>query len=381
MLIVSTDEAKAGMKLAAPVTHPENPGQDLLRAGFVLEDVIIARMLDMGVQYLYIDYPELEILDKHLAVYLTPARQEILKQITGSMQAQQKQTHAGLPYKDYCSTTRELIETLMTQGQNPIYMDQMSRQGADAVAHAAAVSHLALLMGLKLETYIIDQRPRLPPNRAKDIVNLGVAGMLHDLGLTHLPEHMRKFSETEPPEDEEALKEWRTHSEIGYDKIRNDVEATAAAAVYQHHQHFDGSGFPRLRGHGGTSKGTMEGERIHVFSRILLCANLFDRLTAPVGRKQRRSNLEAHRLIQERFAGWCDPNIVRVLMAVAPPYPPGTRLELSDSTRVIVVDADAAQPYRPRVRRLAADGWTLEGDVIDLRAPGAPTITEKSMAA
>jgi HD-GYP domain-containing protein (c-di-GMP phosphodiesterase class II) len=377
VLILPIEEAKPGMKLAAPVTHPENPNQDLLRQGFVLEDAIILRMRAIGIPFIYVEYPELEILDKHLAVFLTPARQVICTQIRDSMTQVQKQTRAGVPYGDYCDTTRELISTLMTQGQNPIYLDQMSRQGGDAVGHAAAVAHLSLLLGLKLESYIVAQRSRLPPNRAKELVNLGVAGMLHDLGLTTLNESVQKYCEVEPPEDSALREEWETHARVGYELIHNDVEATAAAAVFQHHQHFDGSGFPALKREQGDRE-TLDHNRIHVFARIIAAANLYDRLSNPAGDKKRRSNLKVMRLLDKQYAGWLDPEIYHVLQSIAPPYPPGCRVRLSDGTRAIVTDVNAAAPTRPTVRRLADDNWTLVGQAIDLRLDGAPQVAAEA---
>jgi HD-GYP domain-containing protein (c-di-GMP phosphodiesterase class II) len=361
------------MKLAAPVSHPERSGQELLRSGYVLEDTLIRKMREMGIPFLYVDYPALDTLDKHLAAYLSPARQQILLQINSAITSTRQQTRAKIPYRDYCSTARELISTLMTQGQNPVYLEQMARQGGDAVGHAAAVAHLSLLMGLKLEEYLIDQRSRLSSARARDCVNLGVAGMLHDIGLSRLPERLAQFSDVDPPQDEGLYAEWKTHAEIGYQLIRNDCEATASASVYQHHQHYDGSGFPSRNSESGL-RGPMDHNRIHVFARIILCANLFDRLISPVHGQPHRSNKEVHEIIRTKYAGWCDPAILRVLMSVAPPYPPGCRLKLTDGSRAVVIDVSSAAPLKPLVRRLAEDNWTPVGEPLDLQLPAAPQI-------
>src|SRR5205085_3015683 len=132
----------------------------------------------------------------------------------------------GVPYKEYCSTTRDLISSLLTQGHHPIYLDQMSRHGADAVTHAAAVAHLSLLLGLKLENYLVDQRSRLPANRAKDCVSLGVAGMLHDIGLTKLNPELARCSDVDNPTDPALLTEWQSHCEAGYEIVRSDMPGT-----------------------------------------------------------------------------------------------------------------------------------------------------------
>jgi len=374
VLIVPIEEARSGMKLAAPVLHPDNCEQELLRAGYVLEDVVLARLRTMGVPALYVDYPDLSCLDAHLAVYLSPARQAVYNQIKSVITEVQRQTRPAIPYAAYCDTTRELVQTLMTQGKNPVYLEQMARRSVDAVAHAAAVSHLSLLLGLKLESYLISERSRLPPMLARDVVNLGVAGMLHDLGLACLPAEMASHVGPEPPEDPDQRRQWELHPRTTYETIHGEVAPSVAGAVLQHHQHFDGSGFPPVRS--GSGHGPLAGHQIHVFARILLCADLYDRLaTCPAGQR-RRSNMEILHLMRTRYTGWCDPQIIRVLEAVAPPYPPGCRVKLSDGSLAVVIDISNAKPTQPVVRRLGEDRWTLVGEPLDLSRPDAPAIVD-----
>ena len=368
MLIVPIEEARPGMKLAAPVYHPERADQELLRAQFVLDGPIIRRMKELGIEVVVVDYPSLECLDKHLAPYLSPARQKVLKNIRAAMAATQQATRPAISYQDYCNSTQDLIDTLLTQGQNPIYLDQMSRHGQDVVQHAAAVAHLSLLLGLKLEQYVVDQRSRLPSHRAKDCVNLGVAGMLHDIGLTQLPKECQHYSDADPPKDAALRAEWETHCEIGHDLLTNALPATAAGAVFQHHQHFDGSGFPTPR------NGNMSGEQIHIFARILLVANLYDRLARPASGGPRRSNLEVFRSIRTRYIAWVDPVVLAMLEQLAPAFPPGQRIKLTDGSAAIVIDVNPGSPLAPIVQRLGPDNWTAVGTRVDLSEPGMPGI-------
>ena len=244
MLILSLEQVKAGMKLAAPVFNPEHPDQDLLKGGYVLEEPVLQRLKEIGVPYIYVDYPALADLDRHLAPYLSPARQRIYCQIKETITAARKHTRPAVSYIDYYSATREMVCTLLAQGQHPVYLDQMAHLGIDAIGHAAAVAHLSLLLGLKLQRYLIDQRNRLPVHHAKEVVNLGVGGMLHDMGKLKLPESLQNHSTVDAPEDATQRALWETHAQLGFELIHNGVEASAASAVLHHHQHYDGSGFP-----------------------------------------------------------------------------------------------------------------------------------------
>jgi HD-GYP domain-containing protein (c-di-GMP phosphodiesterase class II) len=374
LLILPVEQAKSGMTLAAPVKHPDHPEQDLLKYGYVMEEEVLKRLRDMGVGFIYVDYPGLEDLDRHLAANLSPARQELYSQIKMTVQANQKHARPAVSYDDYYNTTRELILTLMSQGQHPIYIEHLSRLGGDAVTHSAAVAHLALMLGIKLETYLIQQRKRLPAHHAKEVVNVGVAGMMHDMGKLTLPEDLQRHTCINPPEDPDRLKFWEEHTAKGYDLIRGGVEPSAAAAVMHHHQHWDGSGFPVTVYRDGT-KNTPKDTRIHIFARLIAAADLYDRLATPMEKAERRSNLEVIYLLDTKYAGWIDPTVLKALKAIVPPFPPGAIVRLSDGTSAVVVDVDSDDPYRPSVKRIVGDDLKLGESRLNLCDDGAPSIT------
>jgi len=362
------------MTLAAPVTHPEHPDQDLLKYGYVLEQEVIQRVKDMGIGYIYVDYPGLDDLDRHLAVNLSPARQKLYSQIKETMIAGQKRTRPAVSYTDYYATTRELVLTLLSQGQHPVFLDHMSRMGNDAVTHATAVAHLALLLGIKLETYLIAQRRRLPPSHAKEVVNIGVAGMLHDMGKLKLPERLQKYNGANLPENPEDLEPWQAHVHEGYEMIRGGVEPSAASAVLNHHQRWDGSGFPLTVHKDGTTSCLKE-NRIHIFARIVAAADLYDRVATPIDGSPRRSNFEVLHLMRCQYGSWCDPSVLKMLHLICPPFPPGSFVTLSDDTIAVVVDVGHADAYRPIVKRVVGPDLMLDDKRLDLAAQDGPQIT------
>ncbi|HZZ41661.1 MAG TPA: HD domain-containing phosphohydrolase [Tepidisphaeraceae bacterium] len=371
MLILSIDQAKAGMTLAAPVPHPDHPEQDLLKRGYALEEPVIKRLRDHGIDIIYVDYPGLEELDKYLIAQLSPARQAIYGLIKKGVKDSQSRARPAIPFDAYANASRDLIKLLLEQGPHGLYMEQVARMGEDAVGHATAVAHLALMMGLKLENYLIQQRKRLPPGHAKDVVNLGLAGMLHDTGKLELPENLRKYTEVNPPEDEKERREWETHCRLAYDMVHKSIEPSAACAILHHHQHYDGTGFPGYKHTDGTVT-KFDAHRIHVFARILHVADLYDRLTAKPD-KRRRTNLEIHFLMRSQHAAGLDPVVLQCLQQVCPPFPPGSAVGLSDGSEAIVVQVDQADPYRPIVRRKLPEE-KMEETALVLRAEGAPGV-------
>lgn len=366
MLIVPIEQATPGMKLAMTVTHPEQPEQDLLRRNFVLEQPVLDRMRALGIACIYVDYPGLEDLDKHLAPNLSPERLALYTKVKTSFTECQANAAPTVNFKDYYAATRDFIATLLQNGKNPIYLDELSaRLGADGVRHSMAVAHMALVLGIKLERYLIAQRQRLNTAQAREVVNLGVAGMLHDLGKTKLPEKLREVHDLCPPANPEERAEWESHVRIGYDMIREEVETTAAAAVLNHHQHFDGTGFP-TRDLGDGNNLAQDGQRIHIYARILLAADLYDRLAIAEGGKTRRNNLEILHLMRTQYAKRLDPEVAAMLPVVVPPFPPGSRITLSDGRAAVVTTVNLEDPYRPTAKFMAPDGLTLTADSVNL---------------
>jgi hypothetical protein len=64
-----------------------------------------------------------------------------------------------------------------------------------------------------------------------------------------------------------------------------------------------------------------------------------------------------------------------MLQSIAPPFPPGSIVSLSDQTRAVVVDIDPTKPYRPTVKRIIGDDMQLDETRIDLKRPDMPAIT------
>ena len=147
----------------------------------------------------------------------------------------------------------------------------------------------------------------------------------------------------------------------------------AGSAVLHHHQHFDGSGFPAVPQKDGSIM-PLAGHQIHVFARILMVADLYDRLSTPHDGSERRSNLEVLHLMRTQYAKWIDPVILKCVQIVCLPFPPGSRVGLSDGKEAVVVRPRGEDPYHPIVRHLASDGWELRETPIDLALPDSPTI-------
>ncbi|MEL7483505.1 MAG: HD domain-containing phosphohydrolase [Planctomycetota bacterium] len=363
VLRIVTTEAKAGMRLAIPVFHPTVPGQVLLRAGYELEPRSIKRLRDLGVRTLWVAIPELAFLSAHTSPEIIRRQAAVVGHISKLFDGFRQSIDAELEYSAYAGAVTGLIEAFEADPTAAVMVDRIARASDEELEHASTVCYLSTLMGLKLAWYLEHQRPRVSVARAREVVPLGIAGMLHDIGVVRMTDAQRRsVRENQDPLNED----FRAHVEIGYSAIKGRVPPTVAAAVLNHHQRYDGTGFPQRTKADGRVE-PVAGEQIHIHPRIIAAADSFDRLSMTGDTEQPRVRVLRAMLRGER-ASWFDPTVVHALLAVCPPYAPGARVTLSNRMHGVVVGWDARNPCKPRVRRLDPNDpcSVPEGPTIDL---------------
>lgn len=100
-----------------------------------------------------------------------------------------------------------------------------------------------------------------------DIDAIGLAARLHDVGKTKIdPTILNKPG----PLDADEWETLQRHPQIGYDMIKNHVDAPVARMVLMHHERLDGCGYP-----GGASAA-----QIDMPIRILHVADAYDAITS-----------------------------------------------------------------------------------------------------
>ncbi len=353
MLRVPIALAREGMVLAQGICHPRRAERVLLRAGVELDAVMIPRLASVGITEVWVRYPGLEFIAAHMSPELSNAKHELRVTIARAFHRPLRNAHAPLDFDRFHRAVRGVLSSLLTNPRAPLFLEELGSAGSPALRHAGNVCFVSLLLGLRLSDYLLAERRRLAGHIAKDVTNLGVAGMLHDVGMLRLSRAvLQRWNETQ----DESDPEWREHVHLGYETVRGSIEPAAAAAVLHHHQRFDGSGFPMQRQHDGTRL-PIGGRRIHVFARILAVADLFDRLRNPAHaplanftHAESIPTVRALRMLREApLAERFDPLVISGLLAVVPPYPPGSVVRLSTGDEAVVTAWHAEDPCRPTV--------------------------------
>ncbi len=396
MLRLTTNQAAPGMVISLPVLHPEKPGHVLLKPGVRLDMAMIAALSELRVPTLWIEYPPTAYLLQYASPAIMAEHGRLASVLGEGFDRVREDIRADFDFHVFSDAVRSLVHRLVDDPDAAVFIEGIADSRQPLLSHSANVCMLSLLMGLKLDGYMVEQRQHISPRRAQNVENLGIGAMLHDIGMLRIDPAAADLWWTNFDESDTA---WRRHTLLGFDLVRGKIPATAAGVVLHHHQRMDGSGFPRKSTPPVVPR-ALSGSEIHIFSRVVAVADIFSRARmepcplwpggasnvhqpaplAPTVRALRRVRDQA-------MAGLIDPVIFKALLAVVPAYPPGSIVELNDGRSCVVTGWDPSRPCSPELRPLigadAATDQQLLGAPIQLVQHPSLTIvrTEGQMVA
>ncbi len=202
--------------------------------------------------------------------------------------------------------------------------------------HSVNVCMLSLLIGFFM---------KLPGDRLKE---LGMAALLHDAGRSYIPQDLLYKTGGLTTEEYDIVKK---HTIYGYERLvgSGQISDAVAQVAWQHHERFDGSGYPR----------GLKDDEIHFFARIVAVADVFDALLAE---RPFRKSFFPHQAVEiiSRHSGQFDPEVINVFLNNVVIYPLGSVIRLNTGDIGVVVDMNRSCQTRPIVRLIC----TKEGDRI-----------------
>lgn len=187
------------------------------------------------------------------------ANEEVLARVRTHLELNDYKNHLEEKVDQAVSVIKELNEELEATQKEVIYMmgaaiDERSHEtGLHVVRVAESAKLLATLHGVEPETVDLIYR----------------AAPLHDVGKVAIPDAI--LNKPGKLTDDE-MRMMKTHSQVGYDILKyskRSVLQMAAIIAHQHHERFDGLGYPR----------GLKGNEIHIAGRICAIADVFDALS------------------------------------------------------------------------------------------------------
>jgi HD-GYP domain-containing protein (c-di-GMP phosphodiesterase class II) len=168
---------------------------------------------------------------------------------------------------------------------------KLKKRDNGAFLHSVAVSALMITFGRALDV------------EDANIRQLGIAGLVHDLGKMRLPTSiLQKAGKLTVSE----VKTIQTHPAEGYALLPKmpGIENAALEVTLYHHEKFDGSGYP----------GRLVGEKIPFYARIAAICDVYDAMTTVRPYKPAWSQAQAVDLML-RTRGHFDPALLETFIS------------------------------------------------------------------
>jgi HD-GYP domain-containing protein (c-di-GMP phosphodiesterase class II) len=183
---------------------------------------------------------------------------------------------------------RELTSLLVNNNVLPRDLFRLARHDFLTFTHITNVASYGVLLAERLN--LCDKA---------EFEGLAKAAILHDIGKRFIPASiLQKPAKLDP--DERAIIE--THPQRGYEELctRDDMSFEQLMMVYQHHERFDGKGYPV----------GSQGEEIHPWARMLAIVDVFDAMTGTRPYRRPATGAEAMEYISKSAGTHFDPEMV-----------------------------------------------------------------------
>ncbi len=188
---------------------------------------------------------------------------------------------------------------------------------------------------------------------------LGVGALLHDVGMVRVPSYIIEKEGALTPDEYNRVK---THTVYGYRVVLNEIgmENEIADIVMQHHEMYDGSGYPRK----------LKGNDISVYARIVSVCDVFAAMIKKRSYREEHLSYHAMKNILGGSNRKYDPDIVKAFLSSMAIHPVGSVVELNNGVIAKVVSANPELPLRPKVTVLIDEFGVKPGTgiIIDLES-------------
>jgi len=320
---VKTKHLKPNMVVARSVYYGNT--HVLAQAGMVLTVEAIKRLHEFGIASVYIREQYLPETVEPEDVIPEKLRLDTIEMVKASFT--NVKHHLKLDINRVANTVNSIIDELLSSDEILVQLTDIRAFDDYLFAHSVNVCVLSIVTGITLNYH----KARL--------IELGVGALLHDIGKTRISsEILNKPDDLSRQEFEEV----KRHTTYGFEILRNysDLSLLSAHIAFQHHERWDGRGYPR----------GLRGELIHEYARIVAVADVYDALLADRPYRPAYTVNQALAIL-ERMAGvYLDPNLVSALVSNIAIYPVGTLVEISTGYIGIVMEVNKAAPTRPIIR-------------------------------
>lgn len=190
-----------------------------------------------------------------------------------------------------------------------------------------------------------------------DLINLSVAGMLHDIGKTQIDNNILKKPGKLTPDEFNIIKK---HTTLGYKMIADSkLDYGIKQAVLMHHVKMNGYGYPL----------GIEWDNVHKYTKIISILDIYDAMTSDRPYHKRYHPFTVIRMFEEECYGVLDTEYLYIFLKNIAQNYIGNQVYLSTGEKAKIIFINNQSPSKPIVQ-------TEDKKIIDLFQFDNITITK-----
>jgi putative nucleotidyltransferase with HDIG domain len=220
---------------------------------------------------------------------------------------------------------QKMSDSLLADNDVAIHVMNEKIGAEDMYFHSLNVTVLSLMVAREMKL------------AAEQIRLLGLGALFHDIGKTEIPDKILLKVDPLTKSERDFLQQ---HCDYGVDIAKKvDLPQSVIDIVHQHHECYDGSGYPQQ----------LKGEQISQLAQIVAIVNQYDNLCNHVNVANSLTPHEALSLMFAQQRAKYAPAPLNIFIRCLGVYPPGTVVKLSNDALAIVTSVNPSRPLKPVV--------------------------------
>lgn len=237
----------------------------------------------------------------------------------------------------------DMLNSILDNKEAHSYLSMLKRKDETMYKHAVDVATLAAITAGELNLTKVD------------IANIMLGALVHDIGKVLIQESL--LTKMNLTKEEEAI--IKKHPTQGYKLVKRDnLDDNIADIVLEHHEKYDGSGYPFQK----------DNKNISTYSKIVSVCNTFNNLITKGERGIPCTPDKAVKIIISLAKKDFDSDVVKAFQKAIGFYPNNTRVKLSNGSIARVIEQNPTLPLRPVLSIVKhLDGTVSDGlEIVDL---------------
>lgn len=343
MLRVPVKKLKKGMILAQSIFN--HHGASYLVKGQPITTSYIQQLEKLGIPTVTVTSadPNFQLMPPE-DIVAEETRADAIEHVFEAFQETEHNGHLDVDMME--NVSEKIIFDIIDRKANLVQLTDIRLHDTYTFGHSVNVAILASMLGM------------LCHYTKRDLQILTLGALLHDLGKINIPEDILTKNTRLTNDEFNVIK---AHPLSGAKRIHvmeHELPKSSilAAIASEHHEHIDGTGYPR----------GLKGDKIHRYAKIVAIADVYDALTSERPYKKAYTPNIAHNIMCNITKGQFDPDLLKLFFNNVALYPEGTVLK-TDYGFGIVKKSAFGKTETPTIVVFAnMEGRPIEPYTIDL---------------